>query len=218
MMKTYFRALFILVLASAGIAQASVVYNNTATDTLQSYLYSAGAYSQIGDTITLGGTDRTLTDATVQFFNLSESAGTFSASLRFWNTGAPVGSQIGSTFTVNSQAISSFGIANVTFAGLNLVVPNSLVFTVSVANFGFTDLGLNAFEPPSVGSSDNAQIITRDASTFSATATTAGQGNLYLLLNATTVSTVPEPSTLGLSGVAVIGLLAARRRRPSGSL
>ena len=29
MMKTYFRALFTLVLASAGIAQASVVYNNT---------------------------------------------------------------------------------------------------------------------------------------------------------------------------------------------
>ena len=215
MIKTNIGAFFALVLAGASVAQASVVYNNTTTDTLQTFVYSAGAYSQIGDTITLGGTDRTLTDATVQFFNLSDSGGTFSASLRFWNTGGPVGSQIGPTFTVNSQAINSFAIANVTFAGLNLLVPNSLVFTVSVANFGFTDLGLDAFEPPSVGSSNNAQIITRDASTFSATATTAGQGNLYLLLNATTVSTVPEPSTLVLSGVAVIGLLAARRRRPS---
>ena len=128
MMKTYFRALFTLVLASAGIAQASVVYNNTATDALQTYVYSAGAYSQIGDTITLGGTDRTLTDATVQFFNLSDAGGTFSASLRFWNTGGPVGSQIGPTFTVNSQAINSLDIANVTFAGLNLLVPNTLVF------------------------------------------------------------------------------------------
>ena len=218
MIKTKFGAFVALVLAGASVAQASVVYNNTTTDTLQTFVYTAAGISELGDTITLGGTARTLTDATVQFFNLSDGGGTFDASLRFWNTGAPVGSQIGSTYTVNSQSISGLGTTNVTFSGLNLLVPNTLIFTVSVANFGFTDLGLNSFEPPSVGSSNNAQIITRNAAGFLAAATTAGEGNLYLLLNATTVNAVPEPSPLVLSGVAVIGLLAARRRRPSGSL
>lgn len=207
-MKTSIFAALALAVASAGSGYAGTIYNNTTTDTLISYFYSTGPYSQIGDSITLGGTDRTLTDATVQFYN-NGTAGTFSAILSFWNVGAPVGSQIGSSFTVNSIAMSQFDILNVTFSSLNLLVPNNLVFTIALSNVSSNtmDIGLNAFEAPSVGSSNNAAIIT--GSPFATGATTAGEGNLYLRLEATTV---PEPATITLAGAALLALGAARRR------
>ena len=198
-------------IASASSTFAATIYDNTTTDTLQTYVYSAGAYTQIGDSITLGGTARTLTDASVQFFNLA-TAGTFSATLRFFNPAAPVGTQIGSSYLASGLSINSQDILTVTFSGLNLLVPNNLVFTVAISNVtGGADLGLNAFEPPLTGSSNNAQIITStDNVNFLAESTIAGQGNLYLQLNA---SDVPEPATITLAGGAIMALLILRKRR-----
>ena len=207
-MKTPFFAALALAVASAGSGYAGTIYNNTTTDTLVTYFYSTGPYTQIGDSISLGGTDRTLTDATVQFFN-NGTAGTFTATLSFWNVGAPVGSQIGSSYVLNLISMNQFDILNVTYSSLNLLVPNNLVFTIDLSNVSNNtmDVGLNAFEAPSVGSSNNAQIIT--GSPFATGLTTAGEGNLYLRLEATTV---PEPATITMAGAAMLALLAARRR------
>ena len=208
-MKTPFFAVLAFALAGAGSSFAGTIYNNSTNDTLITYFYSAGPYSQIGDSIALGGTDRTLTDAMVQFFN-NGSAGTFTATLSFWNVG---GSQIGSSYVLNGLSMNQFGILNVTFSSLNLLVPNNLIFTVAVSNLSNNtlDIGLNAFEPPSVGSSDNAQIITRIGSeAFAIGSTAAGEGNLFLKLAATTV---PEPSTIAMAGgAAILAFFAARKR------
>ena len=81
-MKTPFFTIVALALAGAASSLAGTIYNNTSTDTLVTYFYSTGPYTLIGDSISLGGADRTLTDASIQFFNQG-SAGTFSATLTF---------------------------------------------------------------------------------------------------------------------------------------
>jgi hypothetical protein len=218
MMKTPFFPALALALFSASSSWAGIVYDNTTTDTLTTYFYAVPfgntPFSQIGDSITLGGTDRTLTNAAVQFFN-NGSTGTFTATLSFWNVGGPVGSQIGSSYVLNGLSINSLDILTVNFGSLNLLVPTNLIFTVGISNMtAGMDLGLNAFEPPSVGSSNNAQIITGVTSgivtTFSTGSTGAGLGNLYFQLDATTI---PEPSTVTMTaGGITLALLAARKR------
>jgi hypothetical protein len=202
---------FVLVLAGAGVASSATVYQNTDTDTFVTYFHSVGPYSEIGDAITLGGTERLLNSAAVQFYN-DGSAGTFDAELRFWETGGPVGAQIGGAFLMSGISIGAQGIETVTFSDLNLLVLDNIIFTVGLLNVGSgVDVGLNAFEPPSIGSSLNDSLIIRIGSDpFAAVGTAAGEGNLYFQLEAG----VPEPSTFVMAGGALlIGILVSRRKR-----
>lgn len=207
--------LLTLTLGLGGSLSASTIYDNTTTDTNLSWIYSALGVTQIGDTVTLGGTDRLLGSATVQFFNFASTAGAFDAILRLWAVGSPVGAQIGTDFLVSNIAVSGYdlntpgsGIVTVTFNNLNVVVPNNLVFTLETANpTGGVDMGVNIFGPsPSVGSSNDQEIVTNNGG-FIAQAVNPGEGNLYLQLTA-----VPEPSTwlMLFSGVAMVGF--ARRK------
>jgi hypothetical protein len=186
-MKTQLLSFLVIALSTASSALATTVYNNTTTPTPALYLYSVGPYRQIGDTIALGGTDRILTSATVQFFNLG-SAGSFDATLRFWNVGSPVGSQIGTSY-VTPVSIGELQELNVTFTDLNVLVPNNLVFTIGISDWSpGIDVGLSAYEPPSFGSSNDSEIITRlNSGSFSADLSAAQEGNLFLRLEATSV-------------------------------
>ena len=194
MNRHLFTALALALATASGATAGSIVYDNTTTDTLGTIFYSTGPYQQIGDLVTLGGTGRNLTGATVQFFN-NGGAGSFDAVLRFWNRGAPVGLQIGSGYQVTGLAIDSGVTQNVSFSLPNLLVPESLIATVQILNASAgTDLGLDLFDPPTVGSSDNAQLIVNDGTGFSTSSVQPGNGNLYLVLD-TVATTTPEPST-----------------------
>src|SRR5258708_5996611 len=115
--------------------QASTVYSNTLTDTLQAVFYSPAPYSRIGDLITLGGIDRTATSATAEFFNTGSVAGTFDAVLRFYDVGAPVGAEIGSGFSATGISVASLNVVDVVFSNLgNVFLPDSVVFTLEVSN------------------------------------------------------------------------------------
>lgn len=196
-------------------AQAAVVYANTSADTGFSYIYSSIDSAEVGDTITLGGTERLLTDASVQFFNAASVAGSYGAKLRFYSTtlSGTVGTLIGE-YTQQNLSIDALDIATVTFSGLNLVVPDTLVFTVEFlgASAGL-DLSQNAFQPPTIGASDDRTIIVRQTAVLVSQAATEGLGNLYFLANAVAVNKpVPEPSTLWLSAAAVLALCLRPRR------
>ncbi|MBY0505039.1 MAG: PEP-CTERM sorting domain-containing protein [Bryobacteraceae bacterium] len=199
----------VLALASASYARAEIVYNNTTTDTFDTYLFSVYGANMLGDAISLDGLARSVSSASVQFYNNSiNSNGSFSATLRFYNTGSPVGAQLGPAYTLNNLAIGAMSILTATFSNLNTTVPNNLVFAVSVSNVSpGLDLGLTAFNPPTVGTSDNSALILQIGSTFSTGAPLSGSGNLYFRLDA-----VPEPGTLALSVVA-LAYVAARLRR-----
>jgi hypothetical protein len=188
------------------------VYDNSATDTLLTYVYSVGPYSEIGDAVTLGGTDRTLTDASVQFFNLGAAGGTFDATLRLYSLSQnPLGS-----FQNTGLTIGGTDILTVSFSGLNLTVPDAFIFTVGVSNVAAgLDLGLNAFEPPGVGQSDSESIIVDGGTGLAESLTARGQGNLYFVANAITPGPhrVPEPSAISLVALTVaLGSTVVRRR------
>ena len=208
------RAILVLTAAlalSSPVFAASIVYSNTTTDTGDTLSYSANGYTEMGDQIHLSGTNRTATQAVVQFFN-SGLGGTFDTTLRFFNLGAPVGSQIGPSFAligVTAGASTSF---NVNFTALNLVVPTDLIFTVSIANqsAGVVIEGLNMFEPPTIGSSSSLFAIARDSGGYLQAGTTAE--NVFFELQADPSTAVPEPNPLMLTLLAFPALALARNR------
>lgn len=207
-------ALNLAALLSLAGAQAfgSIVYQNTTTDTLDTLPYGANIFTQIGDQIHLGGTDRLATRATVQFYNGIFGGGTFDATLRLFNVGPnagnPVGSQIGPSILLTGITAASLNSFNVVFNLLPVVLPNDLVFTISVSNqsAGVDIVGLNMFEPPGIGSSDNSFSIANDGTNFIQVPTPMPE-NVFLQLEAT-----PEPATIGLTGSFLLGLALFRRR------
>jgi len=194
------------------VLHASTVYSNTTTDTGGTVFYSTGPYVQIGDNITLAGTDRSANTATAEFFDGGAGSGTFDASLRFFNAGSPVGSQIGGVFTVTGTAITSGSVVDVTWSLGGLVLPTNVIFTVSEANVASgLDLGLTLFEPPTIGSSSNQfYIVSTNGTTYSQASQGASQDNLFFFLSASPVG-IPEPSTMMLTLLALPLIAHARK-------
>jgi hypothetical protein len=220
MKRHIFTALTLAFIGACGAAADSIVYDNTANDTGSGVVFSAGPYEQIGDLITLGGVDRILTGASVQFYNGGEAGGTFDAILRFWNPGtdpdAPVGSQIGTDYEIDGLTLDAGATVNEPFAIPNLAVPDTLVTTVQILNESpGMDLWLDLYDPPSLGTSDNTSFIYKDTS-FHTSPADPGYGNLYLQLDATTLDTTsaPEPPTGTIvGGILVLAGIARRSGR-----
>jgi hypothetical protein len=195
-------------------AFGAIVYNNITTDTGDTLIYTANGFTQIGDQIALAGTQRLATLAEVQFFNDGTNSGTFDATLRLFNVGSPVGSQIGPNFVMTGIAVGAGSTVNVDFTLPSLLVPSSLIFTAAVANAssGVDILGLDMFEPPTIGSSDNTFAIANNGGSFIKTSTP--NENVYFQLQAIngTVTTTPEPATFALLSISLLGLLTLSRR------
>lgn len=190
---------------------AATVYNNTTTDTFLTYFGDVNNATEVGDTVTLEGSERLLQTATVQFYNLG-TLGSFDALLRFYDGT----SQIGGPFTISDIAIDEGGTLDVTFSNLNLLVPSTLGFTIEVTNqLRGASVGLNAFKDGTIGTSDAAAILFRSGGVLQSGATGDGEGNLYLILTAeNATSDVPEPSTIALTaGAALLIAVRARRRK-----
>jgi hypothetical protein len=148
-----------LSLALAPGAVAGLLYDNTTNDTGDTLLFSSGPYSGIGDQIHLVAASDDSASALLQLFNAG-GPGTFDIELRFYQVGAPVGAQIGGAFTLTGIASTGLDAINLQFALGGLHVPQDLIFVASVANAtSGMDLGLDLFEPPGTGSSDNTFLI-----------------------------------------------------------
>jgi hypothetical protein len=193
------------ILCSVG-ALATTVYSNTTTDTFDTVFFSAGPYSGLGDQVLLAPGDRLATDATVQFFN-NGLTGTFDAILRLYQVGSPVGAQIGTDFITTGISASNLGVFNVVFNTAGTLVPDALVFMVFLTNVsGGVDVGLNMFEPPTIGSSNNTFLV---ANTGSFAQLSTPNENVFFELNAS----VPEPGAFGTVGGGMIAVFLAFRRR-----
>lgn len=203
-MRRTFPSLAFLALSTAAAASAGVIYSNTTTDTFGTLLFSVGPYTGIGDQIQLTAASNADTGR-VQMYN-SGGAGTFDAILRFYQVGAPVGTQIGSSYTLTGIASTGGDVIDLTFALGTLALPQDLIFVASVNNVsGGMDLGLNMFEPPTVGSSGNAFLIVH-AGTFSQSV--SASENVFFELS---VADVPEPSTVVLIGFGLAAVAFGRR-------
>lgn len=212
----------LLIAAIAGLcsnAFGGVVYDNTATDLGTTLAYAVNGYTEIGDQIHLGGTERVASQATVQFFN-NGSAGTFDAILRLYmvgpDSGTPVGSQIGPDVSLSSVvAPATNGLTgfNVVFLLSGILLPDDLIFTVEISNqsAGVDILGLDNYGPtPSTGSSDSSFAIARNGSGFLQVLT--ADENLFFELQANADVGVPEPSTFALAAAVLAGFAGVRRK------
>jgi hypothetical protein len=203
----------LLMLGCASGAHATILYDNTTTDTFDTILYSLGPpYTALGDQIHLISAG-TADQAKVELFNNGD-AGTFDAELDFYNVGSPVGSLLGSFDLTDISSIGS-DVIDLTFdLGAGLTVPQDLIFTVTVSNMSSDtmDLGVDMFEPPTVGSSDNSFMIAESGGVFSQLGTNSE--NVYFQLSGTGGASTPEASSLTLlgTGLLVIGMGALRSR------
>jgi hypothetical protein len=210
-------SLNLLALGSLTAAQAfggSIVYSNTTTDIDESFSIVANGFTQVGDQIQLAGTDRLATQAKVEFFNLGDS-GTVDATLQLFNVGAPVGSQIGSGITLTGISAPGGSEFDATFALPNLMVPDNLIFMLSIANqsAGVSVDGPELYNGPTIGTSDNTFAIGYDGTTFTKVML-PDPSNVFFELDATSASqAAPEPATLGLMASSLIGLAAFARMR-----
>ncbi|MBL8214526.1 MAG: PEP-CTERM sorting domain-containing protein [Bryobacterales bacterium] len=207
------KALILGMLATA-VSHAAVLYNNTTGDQQFSAVYSTG-FTHIGDRVQLGA-ESTLDSLDTQFYNVGTDA-TFDATVTFYEAGSPLGNAIGSSFTVTGISITGATSQTVSFTNLgSLLVPADLVVIFTVQNVSAGgDIGVNFFDPPSVGTSSNTFFITNDGTGFAESWTLLDIDNLYLLVNGDVANTgIPEPGTWGLV-LGALGALAYRRSRHS---
>jgi len=102
-MKSAALPIALLMLTTASGAWASLLYDNTSTDTGDTVLYSIGPYTALGDQIQLDSAG-VATQAEVELFN-NGVAGTFDAELDFFNVGSPVGSFLGSSALTDISSV-----------------------------------------------------------------------------------------------------------------
>lgn len=199
-------AALLVLLACAPGASGELLYDNTTTDTLDTTLYSVGPYTALGDQIHLISAG-TATQAEVEMFN-NGAAGTFDAELDFFDVmpGAPLG-------TFNLTGLTSVGsdVIDMTFnLGAGLAVPQDLIFTVSVSNTSPNmDLGVDMFEPPTVGSSDNSFMIAEISGMYTHLATNSE--NVYFQLSGTATAAAPEVSSLTMLAAGMLALVIGLR-------
>ncbi|MGJ5820335.1 hypothetical protein [Paludibaculum fermentans] len=198
----------LLALAIGGItAHAATVYSNPAVGSPETAFFSVGPYIEIGDQIQLAGTARSATQATVQLYNPG-AAGTFDAILRFYAVGAPVGAPISPDYTLLGQTAPASSDFLLVFPLAAFVAPDNLIFTLEIQNTSAAlDLGLDLYNPPSIGSSDASFLVVRPASFSQLSGLQTA--NLYFQLEADPLggAPVPEPGTLALSALALSALL-----------
>lgn len=200
----------VLFLLAALTCSADVIYDNTLNDTGFTVFYSAG-YSRIGDQIqvvTPGG----VSSVDAQFFNIGADA-TFDATLAFYQVGSPISSLIGS-LTATGVSIAGGASQTVTFSNAgNLQLPGDVILAVSIANVSNGgDIGLNFFDPPTLGASNNSFFIADDGGGLAQVSTFMNVDNVYLQIR---TSDAPEPSTLGLTLGFVGALVFFKWRRVS---
>jgi hypothetical protein len=205
-----FSTILAALLAVPGRANV-IVYNNGTVDTLFGLDLISG-YDAVGDSITLQNNTPglLLNFAKAQFFNIG-TAGTFDATLQFFQTGSPVGIQIGTDYTVTGIDINDFGYADVIFPLPGITLPDNIVFMLSASNLSSgVQLEVELYGPtPSVGSNTAGSAIGLNGSSFSVVDTTGiGGGNPFLVLQQT-----PEPGETVLIGSGLLAMAAYLRRR-----
>ena len=220
--------------ASASFAPAGIVYNSLAAnqqaagivvcadpDETDSRVELPGSPTarefdaQVGDAITLAGTDRFVTNFTVRLAAYQPTASTASANLEL-NIYTSAGGLPGSLLWTGTSGVvfpSSLNGVDVSFTP-NITVPGSLVFSVAfsaISNAGLRPMGAATASLVQTGSS-GANIVVQDTATQAWR--TASYGSAFENVQARIVA-VPAPSTAALLTAAAC---AFRRRHTRGSL
>ena len=216
MQRVVWTIAFLGLFGCASALADTILYDNTLKPTYDTVLYSVGPYLALGDQVQLispGVADQ----AKIELFN-NGGAGTFDVDLDLFQVDSPVGALIGSA-ALTGIATTGRDVLDLTFPLANFAVPQNFIFTVSVANQNPVnpsvplDLGVDMFEPPDIGTSDNGFMIAENtAMQFLQLATNSE--NVYFQISGTPSTAVPEPScgTMVTLGILVWRCRGLRRR------
>jgi hypothetical protein len=206
----------------------TVIYNNTANDLLTRF--NPGP-TQVGNEILLPATSPGfLTDFSFEFWGTNSAspgnvsfAGPVTAEVRFYvNNGAPFNrysspgtmffdsgpislASIGATPTARRTMLFTAGTD---FPSSGLIIPTyDITWTVQFAGMGLTDnVGVDLYSPATVGQTYG------DYWAYNGTSWALETNSIPMSFGAYMSATVPEPSTLSLSLIGGIGMLALARR------
>jgi hypothetical protein len=208
-----------LVLTPRSGAQVAIFDNTpTTADSGTSLTSSAVTF---GDLVTAGEIERTVTDFSTAFANTGFGSFNGDVSLRFYNrSGNTVGTQIGATVTQTGLTFD-LGENQISFSGLNLTVPDTFIWAVTIDNPGTDSINPRiGIDPPSVGSTDlNTCFTATDVPSLAAgqslETVADGDGNLYASITA-----VPEPqgTAFAFGFLALLGGFLLRHHRKAKEL
>ena len=204
----------LLVIASLLMAslpsQASIVYDSS-TGALLGLQSRDVPGLQLGDEITIGGTDRVVTEFVVQYGTAAGATGNETLRVRFLANDGPSGEPGSLLYDSGALALApSPSLTTFTLGGLSVLVPDTITFTFEVAGVGdvFNDavlLGLAG--PPSIGSDDpDMHWNSPDGVTWAQLTEPAS-----ILTFNTQITAIPEPATSLLVGMGLLALAARVR-------
>jgi len=193
---------------------ATVYENLTTPDLGQQYFPTPGSL-EFGDQITLGGTERTLSQFSFYYFLSGTSASTQNMTLRLYaNTGVTNSPAATALYTSDPIPVNlSFNTQTINFPlSSNLVtLPNTFTWTVQFSNLAAgQNAGLLLYGPPSTGSSFN-DFWQKDGT--GSWGLRQINGGATLANFAARVTAVPEPGVLALGGLGALLLAGLRRFR-----
>ncbi len=152
-------AVILVLAATVGRAAAATVYDNTITYTnRENVLLPAGQVEsgEHGNTITLAGTERTVTGITIKLRIGGAGVAQFDLKLRFYQNDGPASTP--GTLLWESplfhRVIDSGAPLTYSFTVPNIQVPDSFTFTEQVFNrqLNMAAMGPSEFNPPGIGS------------------------------------------------------------------
>jgi hypothetical protein len=218
---------------SFGVAlplSAATIYNNTTNDLL--IQFNTGT-SQIGNEIILAGTDRYLTAFSFEYWGLSSNPSAFAgganvqARIEFYKNDGPLFNGYASPGTVlfdsswflvpapTSRSTFVFGAADFAATGgaVDLTGISDMTWTVQFRGMGAGDsLGVDLYGPPTVGG-NFGDFWQQVGSSWMLTTNSLVPPNASFAADMIAIATIPEPSTVVLSVLGGLGLMAAASRR-----
>ena len=196
---------------------SAVVYDNVNPNSpdLSFQYFPTPASLEFGDQVTLGGTERTLSQFSFYYFLSGNSASTQNMTLRLYsNTGVTNSPASTALYTSDPIPVNlSFNTQTITFTNVitPIILPDTFTWTVQFSNLAANQTGaLLAYGPPNIGSSFNDFWQKDGAGNWS---TMQLNGGATLGDFAARVTAVPEPGVLALGGLGALVLAGLRRLR-----
>lgn len=179
---------------------SSPVYNNTAN--LLGFYFGIDDGDVCGDTVTLAPGPRLMNEISLLVY--APVANSADTTITLHAGGTPTGTELFST-SLSDQSYAA-GINTVTVTPPEVLIPDTVTWTIEFANRSVAqDLGPIMYDPPTVGSSENAFWLNGGGAWFG-----PPPDNPVANFGAE-IKAIPEPSTAIFLGLALVGVYCRPR-------